>query len=67
MKNWLYTVFYLRDWSPKRAEELRVETEDKEKYLQAMKYAKDHQIQITRIYEPETEIEEPDFSKVLSF
>lgn len=64
MKNWKYTVFYLPKWAPERAEDLRIETENIEKYLKAMKYAKDHDIQITRIYEPKTEIKKPDFVNV---
>ena len=64
MKNWKFTVFYIKENNPQRMEELRVDTYDEWKYQKAMEYAKIHNIKITRVYTPTTEIKKPDFTKV---
>lgn len=61
MKNWIYTAFCRKPSEPKRAEELLTETESKEQLKKAIERAKQQGFIITRIYTPNTIIDEPDF------
>jgi len=67
MKNKYYTAFYRKPSDPEYLEDLLTETESKQHFENALKWAKEQGLIITRIYKPETELKNPDFIGALNF
>ena len=67
MTNNYYTAFYRNPWDPEYLEDLLTETKDKTHFEKAIERAKGKGYIITRIYEPDTELKEPDFIGTINF
>ena len=61
MNNGKYTVFGLKKGDPVWAESLLCDTDKKEIFERCMNEAQKYGYEITRIYKPETKLNEPDF------
>lgn len=61
MKNWLYALFAKKHDEPDYMAYCVVETESKALFEKALQRVKEHNLEITAIYKPDTIIEKPDF------
>lgn len=61
MKNWLYALFAKKQNEPERMAYCVVETESEALFNKALQRVKEHNLEITAIYKPETIINKPDF------
>lgn len=67
MKNWLYALFAKKHDEPDWMSYCVVETESKPLFEKALQRVKDHDLEITAIYKPDTVIDKPDFIKAVNF